>query len=55
MKSEISQAAAASERLTKELNEKLSAAWRFSMAALAGGALVLGLAIGMMLDRWLLR
>jgi hypothetical protein len=55
IKSEISQATAASERLTNALNEKLSAAWRVSMVMLAGGTLVLGLAIGMMLDRWLLR
>jgi hypothetical protein len=55
MKTEISQAAAASERLTRDLNEKLSTAWRVSMFMLAGGTLVLGLAIGIMLDRWLLR
>jgi len=55
MKSEISQATGAAERLTQQLNEKLSTAWRLSMFMLAGGTLVLGLAIGMMLDRWLLR
>jgi uncharacterized membrane-anchored protein YhcB (DUF1043 family) len=32
---------------------KLSTAWRLSMFMLAGGTLVLGLAIGMMLDRFL--
>src|SRR3569833_888584 len=38
MKSEVSQATAASERFIKELNEKLSTAWRLSMVMLAGGA-----------------
>jgi hypothetical protein len=53
MKSEISQATATAERATKELTGKFSMAWRWSIALLAGGALVLGMAIGMMVERGL--
>lgn len=53
MKSEIAAATETSERFTRELNEKLSKAWRWSTLMLAGGTLALGLAIGMMAERWL--
>lgn len=54
MKSEISAATATSERLTKELNEKLSMAYRWSLFMIAGGTLVIGLVIGAMFERWLI-
>ena len=54
LKSEISQAAETAARFTSELTERFSKAYRWSLFMLAGGALVIGLAIGMMFERWLL-
>lgn len=53
LKSEIDQAAKTAARFTGELAEKFSKAYRWSLCMLAGGALVMGLALGMMLERWL--
>ena len=50
---EIAQATESAERFTAELTEKFSMAYRWSMGALATGALVLGLAIGILLGYWL--
>jgi hypothetical protein len=54
MKSEISQAAESAARLTSKLTVTFSKAWRWMLFMLAGGALVIGLAIGVMFERWLL-
>jgi len=54
LKSETSQAAQAAARLTRELAEKYSKAYRWSLFMIAAGALIIGLAIGMMFERWLL-
>jgi hypothetical protein len=54
VKSEISQAAENAARFTSKLNETFSRAYRWMLIMLAGGALVTGLAIGMMFERWLL-
>lgn len=53
LKTEISQASAAAARFTTELTERYSKAYRWSMFMLAGGAFIIGLAIGMMFERWL--
>ncbi len=53
LKSEIDQAAKSAARFTGELTEKFSKAYRLSLGMLAGGALVMGLALGMMFERWL--
>jgi hypothetical protein len=50
---ETSQAAANAARFTRELAEKYSKAYRWSLLVLAGGSLIMGLAIGMMFERWL--
>ena len=54
LKSEISQAAESAERFTKNVSETFSTAWRWLLIMLAGGALIIGLAMGMMFERWLL-
>jgi hypothetical protein len=54
LKSEISQATDNAARFTGELAEKYSKAYRWSLSMLAGGSLIMGLALGMMLERWLL-
>jgi hypothetical protein len=54
MKSEISQATAAAARFTSEVAQTFSRAYRWLLVILAGGSLVMGLAIGMMFERWLL-
>jgi len=54
LKSEMAQASATAERFTSELAEKFSKAWRWLLLMLAGGALIIGLAIGMTFERWLL-
>jgi hypothetical protein len=53
LKSEISQAAESSARLTSKLSETFSKAWRWTLFMLVGGALIMGLALGMMFERWL--
>ena len=53
LKSEISQAAENAARFTSKLSETFSKAYRWTLVMLAGGALVIGLAIGMMFERWL--
>jgi hypothetical protein len=53
MKSEISQAAESASRLTSKLTETFSKAYRWMLFMIAGGALVMGLALGMMLEHWL--
>jgi len=54
LKTEISEATETAARFTSDLAEKYSKAYRWSLAMLAGGALIIGLAIGMMFERWLL-
>lgn len=54
LKAEITQAAEIAGRFTSEVTEKASKVYRWSLCMLAGGALVIGLAIGMMFERWLL-
>jgi len=54
LKSEISQASETAARFTSKLAETFSKAYRWLLFLLAGGALVIGLAIGMMFERWLL-
>jgi methyl-accepting chemotaxis protein len=54
LKSEISQAAESAERFTSQVSETFSTAYRWLIIMLAGGAVVIGLAIGMMFERWLL-
>ncbi len=51
---EISQATATAARFTTERKQKFSKAHRLSLVTLAGGALVIGLSIGMMFERFLL-
>jgi hypothetical protein len=51
--SEMSQATVTAARFTSELTEKFSKAYRLSLVMLAGGALIIGLAIGMMFERFL--
>jgi hypothetical protein len=53
LQSEMSQATATAGRFTTELNQKFSKAYRLSLVMLAGGALIIGLAIGMMFERFL--
>ena len=52
LKSEISQAAETAAHFTSEIAEKYSKAYRWSLLVLAGGSLIMGLALGMMLERW---
>jgi hypothetical protein len=54
MKSEISQAAVTAARFTNEVAQTFSNAYRWMLCILAGGSLVMGLAMGMMFERWLL-
>jgi hypothetical protein len=54
LKLEITQASSTAARFTSELAEKYSKAYRWSLVMLAGGALVIGLAVGMTFERWLL-
>jgi len=54
LKSEVSQASEAAARFTRVLAEKYSKAYRWSLFMLATGALIIGLATGMMLEHWLL-
>jgi ABC-type transporter Mla subunit MlaD len=53
LKSEISQASESAARFTSVLAEKYSKAYRWSLFMIAGGAFILGLALGMMFERWL--
>lgn len=53
LNAEMSQATQTAARFTSELTAKFSKAYRLSLGMLAGGALILGLAIGMMFERWL--
>lgn len=53
LKSEISHAAETAARFTKEVTEKSSKAYRSSLMMIVGGALIIGLAMGMMFERWL--
>ena len=50
---EISAATATAARFTTELNQKFSKAYRLSLVTLAGGALIIGLSMGMMFERLL--
>ncbi|MGA2714438.1 MAG: hypothetical protein ABSG41_15130 [Bryobacteraceae bacterium] len=54
LKSETSQAAETAARFTRELAEKYSKAYRWSLFMLASGSLIIGLALGMMFEHWLL-
>ena len=54
LKSEMSQAAETAERFTREVAEKSSKVYRLSLIMLGVGALIIGLAIGMMFERWLI-
>jgi hypothetical protein len=54
LKSEISQAAENAERFTKKVSETFSRAYGLLLFMLAGGALVIGLVMGMVFERWLL-
>ncbi len=54
LNSEISQAAATAARFTGEVAEKCSKAYRWALFMAAAGSLVMGLALGMMFERWLL-
>jgi hypothetical protein len=53
LEAEMSQATATAGRFTTELNQKFSKAYHLSLVMLAGGALTIGLAIGMMFERFL--
>jgi hypothetical protein len=53
LQAEMSQATATAGRFTTELNQKFSKAYRLSLVMLGGGALIIGLAIGMMFERFL--
>jgi hypothetical protein len=54
LKAEITQASESAARFTSELAEKCSKAYRWSLVMITGGALIMGLAVGMMFERWLL-
>ena len=54
LKSEISLASAAATRFTRQVSETFSKAYRWMLVMIAAGALVVGLAAGMMFERWLL-
>jgi chromosome segregation ATPase len=54
LQAEISQAMETAARFTREIAEKSSKLWRWSLVMIAGGSLVIGLAIGMELEHWLL-
>jgi len=51
LKSEISQATESAARFTGEVNKKFSSAYRWMLFLVTGGSLVIGLAMGMMLER----
>ncbi len=53
LKSEIAQAADSAAHFTHDVAEKFSMAYRWMLFMVTGGALVIGLAIGMMFERWL--
>jgi hypothetical protein len=53
LNSEMSQAASTAGRFTSELSEKFSKVYRMSLVMLAVGALVIGMSLGMMLERFL--
>ena len=53
LKSEISAATESAARFTKEVAEKSTKMYRLSMFMLTGGALIIGLATGMLFERWL--
>ena len=54
MSSEISQAAETSRRFTSDVARTFSRAYRWSLFVVGAGTLIIGLASGMMLERWLL-
>ena len=54
LKSEIALASEAATRFSKEVADRSAKGYRWSMMMLAGGSLVMGLAFGMMFERWLL-
>ena len=54
LNAEISEAAATAVRFTREVAEKCSKAYRWALLMAAAGSLVMGLALGMMFERWLL-
>jgi hypothetical protein len=53
LNSEISQATATAARYTREVGERCSKAYRWAFLMVAAGSLVMGLALGMMFERWL--
>lgn len=53
LKSEISQAADAAGRFTKEMAGKFSKAYSWALFLVVGGTLIMGMALGMMIERWL--
>jgi hypothetical protein len=53
LKLEISQANETAARFTNEVAGKFSRAWGWMLFLLTGGALMIGLALGMVLERWL--
>lgn len=54
LKAEIDEAAKSAARFTRDIAQKCSTAYRWALVLIAGGALIIGLAIGMMFERWLL-
>ncbi|HTA46300.1 MAG TPA: hypothetical protein VK789_27835 [Bryobacteraceae bacterium] len=54
LKSEIDEAAKSAARFTGDIAEKCSKAYRWALVLITGGALIIGLAMGMMFERWLL-
>jgi hypothetical protein len=54
LKAEVSQAMAGAALFRSEVEGKFAKSYQLSLAMIASGALVLGLAIGMMLERWVL-
>ncbi|MGD1072721.1 MAG: hypothetical protein ABSB15_21580 [Bryobacteraceae bacterium] len=54
MNAEISQAAETAAHFTSVVGKTFTKAYRWMLFMLAGGSLVMGLAIGMMFERWLL-
>lgn len=54
LKTEIAQAAANASRFTNVVDEKFSRAYRWLIVLFTGGSLIIGLAMGMMLERSLL-
>jgi hypothetical protein len=54
LNTEISEATAAAARFTNEVARRCAGAYRWAFFMVAAGSLVMGLALGMMFERWLL-